>query len=166
MQNNFAKFRRLVSVLAYLHILAFLGGCVTPMGQADIESLTTCTGADLTTIRKNLMLAGYVIKAQGASDLSTEFRQVGGYGYDRSLRRINVVEVKPGTYRFRVTNQVISIDRDRHNFGGGTSMGKEKSPTVVIDLSQPVETTNEYDETYYVERRDDYESVRREVCGK
>lgn len=150
---------------AHALLLALAVACVTPMKVADIERLTTCKGKGFEQIRQSLLLAGYEIKNETKLDLTTDYKQVGGFGRDRRLRRITVVKLDEQTFRFRVRNKEIRIDRENHGAVGFGNDRKKDAGTVIIDLSQPVETVQEFDEDYHEESREIYEETQREVCG-
>lgn len=145
----------------------FVTGCVTPMGAGEIQSLTTCRNTDMQAIRKNLLMSGYEIKSESATDLVTDFKQVGGYGRERALQRITVVKVDESTFRFNVRLRDVRVERDS---GRGMSVTnsdpkRQQSSTVTIDLSQPVEVTQDTDRSYYQEHADKYAQTQQEVCG-
>ena len=161
---------RWVSVGAW-GLVALSAGCVTPMASREVDGLTHCRGSDLKRIRKSLLLAGYEIKNGGDDDLVTEYKQIAGYGGDRTLRRVTVVKVGDGEYRFKVRLKSVRLERPGQNDAAtmhgasSASTSQDKQARIVIDMNPPVELEDEYDEEYYEERRARYEEVQREVCG-
>jgi hypothetical protein len=152
-------------------LFLYLTACVTPMGPGEIDDLTSCKGIGLPAIRKNLLLAGYDIQSQGEEDLTTGFKQVSGYGTSRGLQRITVVKIAENQFRFRVTlrsdsMQAISTGSTTQKITTTTSGNSPKSTYEnTNDQRQLVSTSNEGDQTYYVEHRGNYESTRHAVCG-
>lgn len=153
--------RRIVT-LGFVLVLA---GCVTPLGRSEIETLTTCKDTDIKKIRKNLLLAGYEIKSESDGDITTDFKQVQGWGQDRGLRRITVVKIDDKTFKFNVRIRNVRVEKSNSGLTVGSGDAK-KSNNINIDLSQPIETTNDNDQSYYEEYRDDYRGTQQEVCGR
>ncbi len=143
---------------------ALVTGCLHALESNEVTRLTTCKNNDLKKIRKNLLLAGYEIKNESDSDLTTDYKQYAGYGGDRNLRRITVVKLDGKDFKFNVRQKSKSIQRNNNQYSNGNN-SKKGGTTINIDASQPIEVENDFDQEYYKERIAQYEQTQREVCG-
>jgi len=134
-------------------------GIYTPMNDTEIQDLTTCEVPSLELIRKNLMLAGYDVAPLLPKDdtLQTSFKQVEGYGSSKQFEKINVLKLDKNKIRFVVKLRTESIDKVET---GSASIGTYKSTQ-----SELVHNTQEADEKYYIEFREQYTARKQRVCG-
>ena len=145
-----------------IFILLLLTSCVTPMGQNEIISLTTCRNTSIKKIRKNLLLEDFSIKSMSNDDLQTEYKQIGGYGLNKRYQRITVVRTRGKNFRFSVRYKNKSYDRVKT---GNTEI-KAGSSSIKTNQSQLVQNDNEHNESYYIDFRDRYRRLQEQVCGR
>jgi len=131
----------------------------TPMPQQQVSELTTCKGADMTSIKKNLMLSGYAIRSASDETIETDYKQVSGYGTSKEMLRISIVKVDDKTARFHVRTKSEGVQKVE------TGRVTTTSGQVVATDNKLVHTENEQDEQYFNESRQLHEQTRREVCG-
>ncbi len=150
-----------------LFFLFFLAACVTPMSSSDIEEVTTCKGATLADIRKNLLLDGFKIEQETKSDLVTDFKQTDIWNGDRQFIRITAVEIGENTYKLKVRRKSLRIHRSDHYGMGmsGIDRRSRASSTIVLDFSRPIEVEDEDDQVYYQEHFDRHLQLRKQICG-
>ena len=158
-RSSFRNIWALVAVLAFTAV-----GCVHALDSNEVVRVTTCKNTDLKAIRKNLLLAGYEIKSASDTDLTTDYKQVAGYSSDKTARRITVVKMDDKTYRFNVRLKSSRVERNQNN-AGYQDPNKKNGTTINIDMSQPIEVQNDYDQAYYQEHVAEYDNTHREVCG-
>lgn len=140
--------------------------CVHPMGQSDIEQLTTCKNTDLKAIRKNLLLAGYKVTNQSDDDIQTDFKQVSGYSSSKQLIALTVVKIDDKNFKFRVRRRAestSSVPTNETSISNGSGQNNQK---VSITQTQLVHNSDEFDQSYYIENRGEYEQTHLEVCGR
>ena len=149
-------------------LAGFVAACVTPMTMSQVEDVTTCKQTTLKKIRKNLLLAGYEIEEQTSEDLVTEWKQTGGYEKNRSLDRITVVKVDDSTFRFKVMQRSVRVDRENIATVSTTSKSKKRrdSATTGISFGRDVDRTNDSEQRYYQEYETTYRQKQYEVCGR
>lgn len=136
------------------------GAARTPMPETEVKSLTTCKTGDLAAIKKNLMLAGYSIRSADDETIETDFKQTAaGYGRGKEFLKITAVKVDDETTKFRVRVRTESLDQVT------TGEVKDSAGRTVATDSTLVENKNESDEGYFVERKDEYNSTHKDVCG-
>lgn len=133
----------------------------TPMAEADVTAVTTCKTGDLSTIKKNLMLAGYSIDNIDDESLETGFKQTAaaGYGGGKEFLKIIAVKVDDETTKFKVRVRTESLDKMQ------TGEMKDSMGRTIATDSTVVENNNEVDQAYYVEAKDQYAMTQKEVCG-
>ncbi len=152
-------------------VMIFVTGCITytPMNFRDIEEVTTCKGKSIADIRKNLLLAGFSIKAQGDDFISTDFKQTGGYATDKELTRINVVKISDDQVKFKVVNRSDSLQSvPKYSTTTQTQTSSKVAPKTIESTTQEsqfITTSDEGDQTYYVELKGRYLQTKQEVCG-
>lgn len=135
------------------------------MPQNEINELTTCKNTSLKNIKKNLLLAGYEVDSESEDHLTTRYMQVSGYGTSKDSMRFNIVKVDNNTFRFKVKTKA---DRTETVNAGGqtTTVGSGKNKiNIQQDNKQVVQTSDESDQSYWVERRADYVRTQNDVCG-
>ncbi len=131
----------------------------TPMAEADVTAVTTCKTGDLSTIKKNLMLAGYSIDNVDDESLETGFKQTAGGGGGKEFLKIIAVKVDDETTKFKVRVRTESLDKMQ------TGEMKDSMGRTIATDSTVVENNNEVDQAYYVEAKDQYAITQKEVCG-
>jgi hypothetical protein len=146
-----------------LGMVFLLAGCVTAMGQKGIDRLTTCPNTDWTTVKQNLLRAGYQLRTETEQQLVTDFKIADdGYGGGRKSRKIVVTKDADGTIRFKDRLKTV---RERDGILMGSGMGRRPGLSVGVGIQVGDEIEDEFDQEYYEERRSDYEAVQSEVCG-
>lgn len=154
-------------VLVVLGLGFSVAGCVTPMSSSQIDEITTCRNTTIGNIRKNLLLAGYEIEEQTGEDIVTEWKQTGGYGNNKSLQRITVVQLDEGQFRFKVMKRSVSVTKE--NQASFSTVQKNKkgnnSETMDISFGRDVERHSDFDQAYYQEYVGNYRSTQAEICG-
>jgi hypothetical protein len=151
-----------------LGIVLVLGGCLHLLESSEVNRLTTCKNTDLKKIKKNLLLAGYEIKREDTESLTTDYKQVSGYGTDKSLQRITVVKLDDKDYKFNVRVKDKRVERNDQQYSNNNYGNKKKSgntTNININMNQPIETENDYDQQYYKEHVGAYEQTHQQVCG-
>ncbi|MFK7827247.1 MAG: hypothetical protein AB8G05_24095 [Oligoflexales bacterium] len=143
-------------------ILILLTSCATPMPESEIISLTTCRNTNIKKIRKNLLLEDFEIKSMAKDDLQTAYKQIGGYRLNKRYQRITVVRTSGKNFRFSVRYKTKSYDKVKT---GGTEI-RSGSSSIKTNQSQLVENDSERNERYYVDFRDRYRQLQRQVCGR
>lgn len=151
------KFLMLCGVLA-------LASCVTAMGAKGVERLTSCEKTDWAGVKLTLLKNGYELKKATDTELETEFKNTDDDGADRKLRKFTVTKGEDGTVRFRERLKTVRRD-DSLLMGGMGSGGRRSGVSIGIQVGDAMEIESEFDQEYYEERRDEYESAQREVCG-
>lgn len=138
----------------------FGGSPQTPMPTNEVTSLTTCKTGDLAVIKKNLMLAGYSIQNADDETVVTDFKQTAaGYGNGKEFLKITAVKVDDGTTKFKVRVKTESLDQVQ------TGEMKDGNGRTIATDSTLVQNQNEADEGYFVERKEQYTTTQKEVCG-
>jgi hypothetical protein len=150
-----------ISFVSLFSIIAT--SCMHPMAMSEIDQLTTCSpGVDLTKVKKNLLLAGYGIEHMGDEELVTDYKQGGG----RQWQRITALKMED-KIKFKVRLRAESRESAPSSSSSTTyTMGKrKKSETVQTDTYTSERVVNDMDQSYWIERRADYERTKMEVCG-
>lgn len=154
-----------MSKMVFILVLAAcVPGCVTAMGEKGVERLTTCEGKDWAGVKATLLKSGYELKKETETELETEFRLADEYGSDRNYRKITVTKAEDGTIRFKERVKAVRRD-DSLLMGGGVGGRRRSGVSIGIQVGDPFEIENEFDQEYYEERREEYEAVQHEVCG-
>ena len=147
--------------ILFLCATVLLNSCFTPLPMSDVDRLTTCNGKTIDQIEKNLMLNGYAIKTKTSSGLTTEFKQISGYGSSKSSQSIIVIQLELGVVKFRVRYREESYQSMNT---GRTTVGSGDNQITSVQ-KQYVPTADERDEKYWVERMEKYLNMQRMVCG-
>ena len=144
-----------------------LTGCLHLLAAGEVNQLTTCKNTDLKAIKKSLLLAGYDIKREDADNLTTEYKQTSGYSSDRVLRRITVVKLDDKSYKFNVRVKSKRIENNSNSYSSNNygNNSKKHDTNININMNTPIETENEFDQSYYKEHVGEYEQTKQEVCG-
>jgi hypothetical protein len=149
---------------------SLISGCahLRPLPPSEVERLTTCNGTSLKDIRKSLLLSGYEIKDQTASELVTNFKQVSGYEGRQIYRRVTVVESSPKSYKF-----VVRLKSVQHPYQDTPSYYRGPLNTVPapanainINLGPATPVENEFDPDYIEGNLQDHQLILSEVCGR
>lgn len=151
-----------------LFFLWMLASCVTPMSQSEIDEVTTCKDITIASVRKNLLLNGFVIDKETTTDLVTEFKQTDYWHSDRSFIRVSAIDLGDSRIKLKVRVKSIRIHRDE-GIGLGVSSFERRSRqsnSVILDFSRPIEVEDEEDETYFDEHRGRYQLLKHQVCGQ
>jgi len=154
--------------LAFLLVLmaGLLNACLTPMGPADIDALTTCPNTDLALARRNLLLNGYGIASSSDEDLVTDFKEVASRGSGRTLQRITVLKTERQTLKFRVRIRVEDVQPyPSSSVATSVTIGNERHMMESQRFYSVFPLVHELDQGYYVQHRADYAATRREICG-
>ncbi|MBM4250338.1 MAG: hypothetical protein FJ146_00020 [Deltaproteobacteria bacterium] len=143
---------------------------VEPLTQNDIQRLTTCRHTSLDNIRKSLILSGFEIKSKTATDLVTEYKQVGGYNDYRYFRRVTVFQDKPKVFRFAVREKTIVLERERpQQTNTNPTNATAVTPATIVNVNmrdqQPRQFENEFGPSYDESTRDLHEGIKSQVCG-
>ncbi len=145
---------------------ALVAGCLHMLEGSEVNRLTTCKNTDLKAIKKNLLLAGYEIKREDTDNITTDYKQTSGGGMDKTMRRITVVKLDDKAYKFNVRVKSKRVEQNNNNYSNDPYNKKKKSDTTInINMSQPIETENDFDQDYYKEHVAQYEQTKSEVCG-
>lgn len=156
-----------MKLLMAVILAGILSSCVTPMPQSEVEALTTCGEISIATVRKNLLLNGWVIDKESPTDLVTDFKQTDYWHGDRRFVRITAVDLGNRIVKLKVRVKSIRIHRD-DGIGVGVSgfdWRYRQSNSIVFDFSRPIEVEDEDDETYVEGSRERYHQLKREACG-
>ena len=161
---------KLVTKIFYAAALtasALLAGCLHLLESSEVSRLTTCSKTDLKAIKKNLLLAGYEIKRDDADSVTTDYKQTSGYGTEKTLRRITVVKLDETSFKFNVRVKSKRVENTGNNYSNNNygNNAKRSDTNININMSQPIETENDYDQDYYKEHVGQYEQTKSEVCG-
>ena len=137
----------------------FAGMKRTPMQPDAVASLTTCGTGDMSSIKKNLMLAGYRVVSADDETIQTDFKQTAGYGGSKEFLKVTAVRVDDKTVKFKVRVKSESMQTVQ------TGELKDSNGRTIATDSQVVNDQNEGDESYVLEMKDQYEATHKEVCG-
>ena len=148
--------------------LILLTGCLTPMSSEEIATLSVCPeGAKLDKVRSNLLEAGFLIKDQGKSDLSTDFHDEAMFSDGKSAKRITVLADDKGVLRFKVWEKRIFFE-SAGRIGLGSSFMTSSHTTIGSGLSIGIgpqcEHSFEQERTYYQQYRNQYELEQQMIC--
>jgi len=157
MKNVWMKF-------SFVALVSIIGtSCMHPMAPSEIDQLTTCgQGVDLPKVKKNLLLAGYGIEHMGDEELVTDYKQGGG----RQWQRITALKMDDKV-KFKVRLRSESRESAPTSSSSTTyTMGKRRKEETTYTNSYTSErVVNDMDQSYWIERRADYERTKMEVCG-
>jgi hypothetical protein len=133
----------------------------------EVDRLTTCKVQNLDGIRKSLLLSGYEIKDQTATELITEFKQVNGFEGRRVLRRITVVETAPQQFKFVVRYKSIQYpyQESQYRYRGPLNTAPPPGGNININLGPMTPVENEFDPEYIECNLEEHRTIRNEVCG-
>lgn len=159
------RFSKVIGYGISVAAVMLAAGCLHMLESSEVNRLTTCQNTDLKKIKKNLLLAGYEVNKEDGDNLTTDFKQVSGYGGDKTMRRITVIKLDDKTYKFNVRLKSKRIESNQNNYSSDPYNKKKSDTTININMNQPIETENDFDQDYYKERVAQYESMRQEVCG-
>ncbi len=165
-----------VTLTLFSFVLTGCAGMFTPavpLSQAEVKRLTTCDNADLKTIRKNLLLAGYVVTKTTDDDLVTDFKQVGAGSYNKKWVRVTAVKVDDKTIRFKTREKLVSTERvadetEESSYTGSryASKGRHKGPTKQTTTYRNQTVQNETDSLYTDRTRQMHETLHAEICNQ
>ncbi|MBM4251804.1 MAG: hypothetical protein FJ146_07515 [Deltaproteobacteria bacterium] len=136
--------------------------------QSEIDRLTTCTNTSLTEIRKSLLLSGYEIKDQSATELITAYKQVSGYEGRQIYRRITVVETVPKSFKFvvRLKSVQLPYQDSQYYYRGPLNTVPAPANAININLGPAKPMENEFDPDYIEGNLDEHQLILSEVCGR
>ena len=137
------------------------------MTHEEIDALSLCPpGVKLSSARTHLLEAGFVIKDQGKSDLSTDYHDDTLLSDGKMAKRVTVIEDDKGVLHFKVWEKKVFFEPSG-GFGVGSAF---VSPHAIVGsgigwgFGPQCEHSFEQQRIYYQQYRVQYESEQRLIC--